>query len=310
MPNSFNELKHLSKSGESLKTVRGLLRYDLGTHKKTRLKLAGATTRLSLLHDSIARTHANRLCKELQRRARIVGPKAKDRFRFITILHCVVEPEIEEVSRLCSNLRAQYKSALSRWNLWSRGVIELELVNLALLQKISQQTDDEARKLNVLSSLTPKEEFGGLLIPGSKSATRVLIHCHAVIDLGHDIEANEIKLRKQLNRFWYDIPYQVRIDKMSVNKALLSSLRDIARYVTKGGNENLRYNAGFGRDLAEDLEAKIWRAGLGRKDAGGEQIEDERGLTVGEVALLNDLCWTLMKQRRSNRGYLLSTSDR
>jgi hypothetical protein len=73
----------------------------------------------------------------------------------------------------------------------------------------------------------------------------------------------------------------------------------------------LRYNAGFGRDLAEDLEAKIWRSfGVGRSARGGETVADERGLTVGEVQQLDELYVWLMNRRKDKRGYLLWTNGR
>ena len=62
--------------------------------------------------------------------------------------------------------------------------------------------------------------------------------------------------------------------------------------------------------LAEDLEAKIWREGLGRADRGGETIEDERGLSVAEVKALDGLYRWLIDRRSDRRGYLLTSSDR
>ena len=56
--------------------------------------------------------------------------------------------------------------------------------------------------------------------------------------------------------------------------------------------------------------AKIWRAGLGRKDKGGETIEDERGLTVQEVKALDELYVWIMERRKDKRGYIISTSGR
>ena len=73
----------------------------------------------------------------------------------------------------------------------------------------------------------------------------------------------------------------------------------------------LRYNAGFGRDLAEDLDAKIWKHfGVGRSARGGETVADERGLTVGEVQQLDALYVWLMNRRKDKRGYLLWTNGR
>jgi len=43
---------------------------------------------------------------------------------------------------------------------------------------------------------------------------------------------------------------------------------------------------------------------------GSETVEDERGLTVGEVQQLDALYVWLMNRRKDKRGYLLGTSGR
>ena len=59
------------------------------------------------------------------------------------------------------------------------------------------------------------------------------------------------------------------------------------------------------------MEAKIWRNfGVGRSSRGGETVEDERGLTVGEVQQLDALYVWLMNRRKDKRGYLLWTNGR
>ena len=113
--------------------------------------------------------------------------------------------------------------------------------------------------------------------------------------------------RKKHETSWNTTAYQVEIKGLFKNRTAAKNLNAIAAYVTKGGNENLRYSAGFGRDLAEDLEAKIWRAGLVDKD---EKVDDERGLTVGEVQQLDQLYVWLMRRRSDKRGYIIGTSDR
>jgi hypothetical protein len=89
------------------------------------------------------------------------------------------------------------------------------------------------------------------------------------------------------------------------DRTVIQNIQGIASYVTKGGNEQLRYNTGFGRDLDDDLDAKMWRAGTGRADKGGETVSDERGLTVGEIAFLDDVWRNLMGRKRNKRGYLV-----
>ncbi len=309
---TFKELKSLYKTGKALANLREYIRYDLGAHKTTRLKIANCQNSCSLLHDNISKLHAQKLSYELQTRAKKVGSSAKTRFRFLTILQAVVEPTEKKVSSAVEAMEEQFHTIIGDLGLWSRGAIELEMVNLTILEKISNLSDNEARKLNVLTELGELQEFMGLMIPVSKSLTRILVHCHVVVDLGKTPEITEEEIRKRIKRkgHWNKSKYQVEIKGLFKNRAISTNLNKIAAYVVKGGNENLRYNAGFGRDLAEDLEAKIWRAGTGRKDKGAEAIEDERGLTVAEVKRLDELYVWLMKRRRDKRGYLIGTSGR
>lgn len=308
----FEALKRRSMSGEQLEQFTRVIRYNLGTHKKTRLRLAGVASSRSLLHDDVSATHAEKLSKEFQRRAKSIGSRAESRLRFLTILHSTEDLSDASVQFAVEKMSSKYTKALNKLHLWSRGAIELEIVNLSILRKLKDIKNDEARKLNVLENLMPLRQLQGLLVPSSSDDTRVLVHLHCVVDLGKDFEANEAKLRKLFTRveYWQKSSYQIELKKLFLKKSTAKNLKAIAAYVTKGGNDNLRYNAGFGRDLAEDLEAKIWRAGLGRSDKGGQTIEDERGLTLGEVRRLDELYSWLMRQRTDRRGYLLGTKGK
>jgi hypothetical protein len=132
------------------------------------------------------------------------------------------------------------------------------------------------------------------------------VHFHGVVDL---IDSNsslrEELLRKRAKELgaWQRAPYQVELKRLYKNRTVLENIQEISRYLTKGGN--LRYNAGFGSDLADDLDAKMWRAGMGRADKGGETVADERGLNVGEIAILDDVWRALMDRNSDGRGYLV-----
>ncbi|ULO25084.1 hypothetical protein [Methylocystis sp. SB2] len=313
MANDFHELREQALSGELfelIKTaIKNAFRFDLGTHKRTRLKQAGVAGSGSLLHGEVAKAHAATLAGELRKRAKRVGPEeANDRFRFMTVLQAVVEPDTEKVREAVEAMERDFNYTVGQMGVWSRGAIELEMVNLTILKKISELNDSEARKLKVLIDLAELEEFDGLMIPVSGAITRVLVHSHVVVDLGSDHENAEAELRKRIQRRGcWSKKYQVEIKGLFKSRKVADNLDKIAAYVTKGGNENLRYNAGFGRDLAEDVEAKMWRAGLGRADRTGETIEDERGLSAAEVQALDALYVWLMKRRKDNRGYIIGS---
>ena len=187
------------------------------------------------------------------------------------------------------------------------GAVEVEIVNVALLRKIGSLSEDETRKLKVLESITASGADTGSKIPGAQDSG-VLVHFHGIADLGaRNSLLREDQLRKGMKKIaaWQRSPYQVEIKRLFKDRSVQQNLRDIASYITKGGNERLRYNAGFGRDLAEDLDAKIWRAGTGRADKGSETVADERGLTIGEIRILDDVWCALMARKRNKRGYLV-----
>ena len=312
MDEAFKKIKVKSESGEAFRELQSFVRYNLGTHKRTRLKKAGVEKSGSLLHVDVAKKHGEKLTEELKVRAKKAGKKANERFRFLTILHSTVTPSVESVKDAVEEMERAYQRTVGESGLWSRGAIELELVNLDILRRIQQAKEDEGRKYNVLLALRESVELEGLLVPKGTEHTVVLVHLHVVVDLGEDVEANEAALRKRIDRenLWSKSPYQKELKGLFKNRKIGNNLKGIADYVTKGGNDQLRYSAGFGRDLGEDIEAKIWRAGLGAAKHGGETIEDERGLTVHEVALLDELyCW-LMKRRKDKRGYLIGSRER
>lgn len=313
MAKTFKEMKRKSRSGETLEQLASVMRYNLGSHKKTRLKKAGAGNSRSLLHDDVSQKHADQLFDELNRRATALGKAADQRLRFMTVLQELTNPTIEHVGAAVHDLESIFKSMLGSLKLWARGTIELEMINLDILDRIGKARDDEQRKMNVLLGLWTKADYQGLMISADKSKSKILVHCHVVVDLGKDFEKTEAELRRLCakERSWKRSKYQVEIKGLFKNRKTSRNLKAIAAYVTKGGNENLRYNAGFGRDLAEDLEAKIWRdGGIGRSARGGETVADERGLTVGEVQQLDELYVWLMNRRKDKRGYLLWTNGR
>jgi hypothetical protein len=136
---------------------------------------------------------------------------------------------------------------------------------------------------------------------------KALVHCHVLVDLGNtERESTEATLRKALSS--YEHRWQVELKSTFNNQSLGKKLLFIARYNTKCGNEQLRFKAGFGRDLDEDFEAKIWRTGEGRKDRGDYEdrtTEDERGLSAQQVAFLDEVYGKLMRLRKDKRGYLV-----
>jgi hypothetical protein len=299
---SFAEYKR--NSAQRFEKLRGLMRFNLGTHKRTRLRRAGCGDTTTLLHNDVAAEHGGMFAEDCLRH---LGKRPRDeaieRLRFLTVLHSVErlekKPAMQAVERMETALRRVFDGS----GAWMLGAVEIEIVNIDLLQKISALTEDEARKLNVLRRLGE----------ASSSNSALLVHFHGIVDLTDhgNLLLCEGQLRTRFKKVaaWQRSPYQIELKRLFKDRTISKNIRDIASYVTKGGNDQLRYNAGFGRDLGADLDAKIWRAGSGRADQGGGTVPDERGLTVGEVKFLDGLWRELMNRKRNKRGYLVGSDE-
>jgi hypothetical protein len=311
MASSFRELKRRSASGELFAQIRSLandIPYILGTQKRTRLKRAGCANSKTLLHDDVAARHAKLLLADYQRLTRRKDYNSL-RLRYLTLLYSVCEMNVDHVVSQCKEMSASILHDFRRSRVsWALGATEVELINFDLLKRINGRSGDKKRKFHVLCDLAPTGFHSNGMVDSmsATSGTKVLVHCHLLVDLGDNADEIEEDLRKRLSRF--SVPYQVEIKMLFHTTSLYKNLLSIASYNTKCGNEELRFKAGFGRDLPEDIEAKMWRAGIGRKDRGNYEdraVEDERGLTPQHVAFLDNVYDRLMRLRRDKRGYLI-----
>lgn len=307
MTATFATVKQKSSSGDALRELQQAVRFDLGSHKRTRLRHAGCGESGTILHASVSSIHAKALFREYQQHCRDIST---DRLRYLTILHELVDLDGAAIGDSADGMRRQLTRLFDVSKVWALGVIEVELINFALLRRVHDQTDGGKRKMMVLERLVATDKIESA---SSRCATgtMALVHCHVLVDLNaRDVEAAEAGLRHnmQLVNAWNRAPYQVELKTTFKNRTLVKNLTAIAEYGTKGGNEQLRFKTGFGRDLAEDLDAKMWRVGLGRKDAGGETVEDERGLSVGEVAFLDEVYGAIMDLSDDRRGYIVGSA--
>ncbi len=307
--NSFKTLKSASKTGKTLKRLREAaagLPFLLGTQKRTRLKRAGCSRSGTLLHDAVAEAHAQRMYTQYKKHCASTSFDWK-RLRYLTVLHSVCALDADEVLKAVQSMQDNVGFALKRAGVWGLGAAEIELVNYDLLSRINARTDDQKRKFHVLCDIAPKTLLGGVLVGRDADGVKALVHCHVLVDLGKwQRDYAEAKLRKALSS--YEHRWQVELKSTFNDQALGKKLLLIARYNTKCGNEQLRFKAGFGRDLGEDVEAKMWRAGEGRKDRGDYEdrtTEDERGLSAQHVAFLDDVYGRVMRLRKDKRGYLV-----
>jgi hypothetical protein len=167
--------------------------------KRAQPKIAGLKNSDSLVHNDVIANHFKLLESELKARAKVLGCSAQKRTRCITVLNELVDMDIEQIEEAVVAMEARFKSLLNSCKPWSRGTIELELINLDLLERFSDARDDQARKMNVLISLGKKTDFDGLRISADKSICRALAHCHVLLELGKKVITGEELIRSKLS---------------------------------------------------------------------------------------------------------------
>lgn len=290
----FEKLKQ--ERAATFKNLRESLQPTLGSHRATRLAKAGCHDSGTLLHGDIARRHARMLADDLNAMCRS-NAGSQDDLRFMTVLHAVSPLSCDDALAKASELERRLMDYLSSARVGCLVAVEFEIVNLSLLRKIKSRSNSEPRKLDVL------EKIGATDI-----ASGVLVHLHGVLNFSNaKLDANAFKAELRKDKAWARSNYQIEIKNLHRGKPLEENLERIASYLTKGGNETLKYNPGFGRDPDSLLDTQIWRGKSGRVENGAEAIPDERGLTIGEIRLLDEIWQRQMAAREDNRGYLIET---
>lgn len=320
-------------------------RFDYGTHNGVRLQKALASEGLyelqgrTLLSPEVHAIHSERLAQrylkklnsversvrkqqqgllKMHRRYRLkVDPpslSAQDRFRFVTVLHSLEPLDIDAALRTIKGFKKQLHSVIeSCRGIWCVGAIEVEVVNMALLRKHKGHTDSEERKFLVCKSMERR-----LATWDQGSSSYFLIHFHGIVVKNQRGGFEE--LERQLKHRWNDEPRQVQIKPLSKvfkgkPKTTRENLVDIARYVTKGGNDwvkkkpYLRYKMSFDNEHLATEEAwvnKHWRQD---KELRGERIEhgldDTLGMTPLEICALARVIDGMMGLDRKRMGYLV-----
>jgi len=325
-------------------------RFDYGTHNEVRLRKALASEGLydlqerTLLSPEVHAIHADRLAKrylkklnsversvrkqqqdllKMHRRHRLkVDPPSlspQDRFRFVTILHSLEPLDIDATMRIIKGFKQQLGSVVeSCRGIWCVGAIEVEVVNMALLRKHKEQTDSEERKFLVCKSMESR-----LATWDQGSSSYFLIHFHGIVVKNQRSGFEE--LERGFKQRWNDEPRQVQIKPLSkafngMSKTPKDSLIDIARYVTKGGNDwvkkkpYLRYKMSFDNEHLATEEAWVnthWRRD---EELRGERmedgLEDTLSMTSLEICALARVIDGMMGLDRKRTGYLVVARSR
>ena len=178
--------------------------------------------------------------------------------------------------------------------------MEVEIVNLGLYGK--EGADDEARKGQVLRDLARKTGMKGAGTVYTKMTGEehlALVHFHGIVDLGPQAAIMEKKLQDALRKAWQG-SWCVELKGLFTNRSIEKSLWHIAGYLTKGGNDTLRFRKQFGSDSVEAMELGMAKHGY----AESGDFDDHLGLSVGEVSVLVHVYDALMRRNSMSDGYL------
>lgn len=285
-------LKRKGESSARLDALADQILPNAGEHRSTKLRRAGCGYSGSILHQAVSDTHGNLLTIDFKSQFKSCK---HENLRLLTVLHGVTSLDKVTALRSASVLESNLRSVLAGTGARCLGAIEVEIVRLDTLRSAANAGDDSARKLTVLEQLSDHD-----------LDACVLVHFHGVLDLGNStLHESAIRTFMLSVPTWSRAPYQIELKGFFSDKSVEDSLRDIAKYLVKGGNDRLEYNVGFGRLPDYDLDAQLWRKGQGRSDRGGETVTNERSLSLSEIAFLDQLWISLMIRRSDNRGYLI-----
>ena len=327
--------EHSKRVERTVKEEALVSKFLLGSHNSKKLNWALALTNnlhlndCTLLTEGIHKIHTNRLRDRYVKRYISIKNKvasfnkqhsseiAFNRFRFLTVVDCVEvinhSKAIDAIQTFRNNLTETINQSVG---IWCLGAIEVEVISIEMMRLLAMHsTDSEKRKLDVcetlLKSLSKRDQ---------NLSSFFLIHFHGVVT--GTKESRFIKFSENLhkNKKWKRAPRQIELKSLSRRyqgnaKAIERSLNDIARYITKGGNDwygekaYLRYKLGFDNEDIQTEDSwvnKNWRKNeILRKEHKEEGIEDMLSMNPYEISTLAQVIDTMMKSKRDLTGYLL-----
>lgn len=326
-------------------------RFLVGSHNGVRLKKSLAVIQRldldgrTLLTPEVHQAHAEKLSKryevvlqklrfkshnnwsKIPKPYRLEKPTdteiAGNHLRFLTLVDSVTAVDASDAVKAAIKLKEKLTTtASSVKGIECLGVIEVEVVSLALMEKfagIDKVTDSERRKLNVCKILA--KDLTSPLYADDKSL--FLIHFHGIISASKETQFNDFEEVVKKVDAWSKAPRQVMMSRLSTQyggkfKSVSENLKHIAIYITKGGNDwyskkaYLRYKIGFENDDAQVTDEDTWvqknwrRNELLRQEHSEDGIEDQLSLTAYEIGQLAITIDGLMGLNRTRTGYLVS----
>jgi hypothetical protein len=188
------------------------------------------------------------------------------------------------------------------------------------IQERDKFNDSEHRKLNVLEELSKRLRKKN----ERESESLALIHFHAVVTSTSEYYFNKFLQKLKSISIWKKTKRQIELKNLSTfysgkDKSLKENLKDIATYITKGGNDwygkkaYLRYKIGFENETFDSEDSWIqqnWRRNkLIKLEMKEEGIEDILSLNHFEISILANVIYKIMNQARYKKGYLINAKS-
>ena len=344
-PSSFRETlsKGLDLAMLTLLSEFSNSKFDIGTWNKIKLRKALAGTgdfelaNRTLLNEDVHSQHAERMSKKIIAKADALKKslsvaikdregKIRQRCRFLTLVHSIEILDVKQTIEVVNIFKKQIEYAIYQSKgIWCAGAIEIEVVSLELMYKVQAENgESEKRKYDVCQLLSKH-----LTKSEQAHSSHALVHFHGVVFASREERFREFEallknFKVNNKRIWSKAHRQIQLKSISEQfagkqKTLNANLTDIARYITKGGNDwfagkaYLQYKLAF--ENTEVLSEDAWLQKNWRRNASLRQENIEEGLesilslTKGEITYLAQTIDEMMSLSRNRLGYVIQASS-
>lgn len=309
---------------------------DLGSHNKTKLRNALAlANKLHILDETLLNPEVHAEHHEIMKNRFLrhwestkkgsaelgLSPKdsANEHYRFFTLINSIeLVDEAAAIEAVISFKESLVKHIQQVKGVECLGAIEVEVVSIKQMRRfleLNESNKGEQRKLEVCEKLLVHRDHGE---SNSSNLSYLLVHFHGILFSNKSKDFDELNKVLRTSPQWGVAPRQIEIKKLSKefnkkSKSMEDNFSDIARYITKGGNDwsggksYLRYKLGFEQNMNLDLEE--WEALNWRKDEALklqnqlEGIVDMLSLTSHEISTLASLIHQMMSLNPNGTGY-------
>lgn len=326
--------KSLKRTATAINEEYKRKRFNYGSHNKVRLNKALASVGkyelqdTTILSPSVHVVHSKKLADRFLKRLehyKNLGYKntsATEKFRFLTLLHSVDIMDVQRTIQTIKKFQSQLQNTIENSKgIWCLGAVEVEVINIEMMRMIHEdQTESEARKLNVIESMIKR-----LRKNDQQLSSFFLVHFHGIVTASSQYRFNDFADSLKNNKDWKREPRQIQLKTISKqfkskSKSLDKNLVDIARYITKGGNDwsggksYLRYKLAFENEYLFNEDAWVnknhTRNETLKKEKKEDGIEDALSMNVSEIVSLATVIDSMMSFNRTRTGYLVSAKSR